>query len=331
MFKRGGFMNSIGKISGMVALFLLAGSFAFAQEITWDDKALDDDYMSPDVCSLAPDDAAAQLKNGKFSVNSFQFEYDGKILEDGDYNYSATSNIGSPLYIILSDSFAYYYDKDIRAVLCPAEHRARIARLFLEKGADPNGGLYHQKGNSTNKFQEGTHQFFLIDTPLGYAVRTGNLQNAEMLLKAGADPNYSWEGYWERSGNRVSWNQDASHFALEQVVGRATCPVNQRVKMIHLLTRYNADPDAVTRCGMTPLALVVARTGNVFSDYGYLPFAEAKQMAKALLDAGADPQAKGTNLCRAHRGFMNVKDVMKELPAYEKDQWDDFFKANRRK
>lgn len=325
-------MNKIGKISGMLALFLLTGSLAFAHEITWDSAVLDEDYMAPDVCLLAPNDAAAQLKNGKFPVNSLQYEYSGQIDSEGDYTYRATSNIGSPLYIILSDSFAYYYDKDVRAVLCPAERRKRIAQLFLQEGADPNEGLYHQKGNNTNESQDGKHQFFLIDTPLGYAARTGNLQTAEMLLRAGADPNYPWEGYWERTGSgSVSWDQDLSHFALEQVVGRATYPVNQRVKMIHLLAHYRADVNAVTRCGMTPLALVVARTGNLFSGYGHLPFAEAKQMAQALLDAGANTKVKGGNNCSKHRGSMTVKEVMKELPEWERDQWDAFFKSNRRK
>ncbi len=321
-------MNKIGKISGMLASFLLTGSLAFAQEITVKEEIL---YRNTNVSWACFEDgsAAEMLKDGNISVGSLAPEQLVKKSPGSIVRWDS-SNIGYPLYFAVSD--VGLYEGSFNDEPCPAERKKAIAEVFLQNGADPNGGLYHQKGNNTDKFQKGKNVFFLIDTPLGYAARTGNLQTAEMLLRAGADPNYSWEGYWERTGSgSVSWDQDLSHFALEQVVGRATYPVNQRVKMIHLLAHYRADVNAVTRCGMTPLALVVARTGNLFSGYGHLPFAEAKQMAQALLDAGANTKVKGGNNCSKHRGSMTVKEVMKELPEWERDQWDAFFKSNRRK
>lgn len=327
-------MNYGKKIGTVLSLFLFVGCFASAQEITWDGSSTDNDFMPPFVCVSGENDVAAQLKKNKFSVNGLQFEYEGTIDGDGYmYHYNATSNIGTPLYIILSDSFAV--EEEVPFRLCSDARRRGIAEYFLQKGADPNGVLYHQKGNNTNRYQEGKNRYFMIDTALGRAARLGNLEIAEMLLRAGADPNFTWEGYWERTddGRSVSWDYESSHNALEQVVLRADYPVNKRVQMIRLLTRYGADPNEVTRCGMTPLGLLVGRTT---SSFGYsskkLRMSEAKQMAQALLEAGADLKVKGKNWCDGSRGSgmvrggENVKELLKGYSNERKEQWKEFFK-----
>lgn len=252
-----------------------------------------------------------------------------KSPENGDIaEWYATSNIGTPLQLILNGSVSVYKVEQV----CSMSRRMALAQRFLQMGADPNDGLYHQKGNNTDRINENNTSFYKIDTPLGYAVRNGKYEIAELLLRNNADPNYTWNGFWLQQENGAYYDDNA-HFALEQVV---TSPLRdyrpaQRNQMIDLLVRYGADVNALDDCGRTPLArlmLCAAHSGNLcpagFNHRDYL------NIAYQLRSKGADVKAKGKAQpsCRNGMASVSARDIWKEYMSNStRDLWEDFIKG----
>ena len=135
---------------------------------------------------------------------------------------------------------------------------AEIARLLVERGADV-------RARSTGGF-----------TPLMFAARAGDLDSARMLLEAGADVN---EGNAEH-GSALVVASASDHEALA----------------IFLLER-GANPNAADKSGITALHNAARRgltalTGVRYDDAYRLQPQNMRDLAKALLARGANPNAR---------------------------------------
>ncbi len=257
---------------------------------------------------------------------------------DPDYpddltGWKVTTNIGTPLQLILNGSHSFL-DSGNSFVLCPPARRMEIARRFLQKGADPNDGLYHQVGNNSDEWDDSKTKFSKIDTPLGYAARNGKLEIAELLLQNGADPNYTWNGFWQQTDSGAYWDNNA-HFALEQVITsslRNYRPAN-RNQMIDLLVRYGADVNAVDDCGRTPLTRLVLCAAQGYADNSCPDGFNQRDylnMAYQLRSNGASVKAKGQVQSSCHNSYagMSARDVWKDyMTDSTRGLWEDFFKG----
>lgn len=303
---------------------------ASAQTVTWDSEKGDGDgSLAPhnwvQWCDITPTDVSVD-------INALGYElYMGTQRMDAyQYEYHATSNIGTPLQLILNGSRSRTV-RDAKEYPCPMSRRINIARRFLEMGADPNDGLYHQVGNNGDQYDELITKFFKIDTPLGYTARNGKLAIADLLLQNRADPNHTWNGFWQKTDSGAYEDKHA-HFPLEQVV---TSPVREyrpatRNQMIDLLVRHGADVNAVDDCGRTPLTRLLLCAAKVAPGICPVGFNQSdyRSIAYQLRARGASLKAKGQAQSSCRGMSVSAYDVWKDyMNPPDRDMWKDFFKG----
>ncbi|HAO77690.1 MAG TPA: hypothetical protein DCQ92_01705, partial [Verrucomicrobia subdivision 3 bacterium] len=145
-----------------------------------------------------------------------------------------------------------------------ASGSSELVKLFLAAKADPNGGK--------------------LDAPLLAAIHAGDVESAELLLQAGANPNAKGDDDW----------QPSSLGAFGRPVGRGSeSPIHLAVAsgqlpMVKLLLKFKADPNDSQTDGQSVLFEALADT----------------KLLAALLEHGANPNvATGAN---RHSPLMNA-------------------------
>lgn len=292
-------------------------------------------------CDISKYDSASK------GVNVLGIEHRGGIYDDGSgYWYKATGRLATPLQkAVMDETFSVWTRPAGKDEKCPPSRKERIIQELLSAGANPNDGLYHPVRNGKYLKVElfpdpvmggpeiGTGTYRLVDTPLGYAARHGKYEMAELLLRNGADPNYTWEGFWQTTEDGGVRSDDYAHFPLEQVVASSAKTYNagQRARMIALLRKWGADANAVDDAGMTPLArLIMCHCGQDFSCPRFSS-SDAQTIGRALLNAGANPKVKGKNN-RPGMGGMSAQEIVKNYcRSTDKNMWEDLLKSSKRK
>ena len=179
-----------------------------------------------------------------------------------------------------------------------------IVKLFLAAKADPNGGK--------------------LDAPLLAAIHAGDVESAELLLQAGANPNAKGEDDW----------QPSTLGAFGRPVGRGSeSPIHLAVAsgqlpMVQILLKFKADPNDSQTDGQSVLFEALADTKllaallehganpNVATDANrYSPLMRAASMGNAeivalLLQHKADPNATDSG---GNTALLNA--VQKQSPA----------------
>ena len=164
-----------------------------------------------------------------------------------------------------ADINAREYKKGQTALMwAAAEGQSEVSHILVENGADvtmkSNGGF----------------------TPLMYTARSGDLESASAILDAGANPNEATEKFGS-------------------VLTLAVASKNEQLGLF-LLT-MGADPEIADENGITPLHYTVSngisalhgvRYDNIYNVYPKNMY----KLAKALLEAGADPNMQ---IARNHR------------------------------
>jgi len=193
--------------------------------------------------------------------------------------------------------------------------------LLSDMKANPDEGAY--------VFRE--KKWVQVNSPLGYAVEEGLYNNANLLLKQNADPDYSWDQKaeviwtWEEGwpvSKGFSFKDSSGWFALKSVVlsqkSKEKYPVRDRLNMIYLLSKNNVDLDQTDNCGLTAMTNAVMCATNhrnrTHCPKNFTP-ADYKEIVAYLVQIGAKKNVIGeqNSMCSYQGGLVSTKDVVKNI------------------
>lgn len=197
--------------------------------------------------------------------------YDKKL-----YKIAAKGHLEQVINLLKNDINQFIVANDFTGTLLTFAckiNNFELAKLLLEKGADPN-------------------KIYYKEIPLLFACKTNNIELAKLLLKNGADVNYTLpegnsylhEACKVRNIEMVDLliENDADLDIKDKRSGRVPlhelCSVNEftevEMKIIKLLIKKGADVNCLTFCGKTPL-FYASSSGCI-------------QAVKILVENGAD-------------------------------------------
>ena len=149
-----------------------------------------------------------------------------------------------------------------------------VVKMLLEAKADPNGGK--------------------LDAPLQVAIHKGETNSAQLLLRAGANPNTRGKVTWEARYGNVGHN-DAQVTPLFLAVSTKNLP------MVQLLLQFKADPNDTQTDNRSLLFMVL----------------DKPEIVRALLDAGAKAEATKTELEYSPSGRQYHHQTLLQSSAYQ--------------
>lgn len=114
--------------------------------------------------------------------------------------------------------------------------------------------------------------YYMVDKQgkRNFVYRKPDMRILKYLLEQGFDP------------NETSLSGLALHTAVS----------NLKVDQVKLLLQYGADPNMLNNHGQTPLMIVAGKTCSIMNHSKYEKYPKAIEIAKILLDAGADPNVR---------------------------------------